>query len=85
MRFQKKKRISRENKETQKQRGNPLELVKKYHAKFCKRTKTVPINTEYESSTDNDSDGDALEERMIRALNKEKQTLRNWKNVILRV
>ena len=49
------------------------------------RNKTKPVKTEDDSSTDKDSDGDALEEKMIRALNKEKQTLRNWKNVILRV
>jgi hypothetical protein len=30
------------------------------------------VKTEDESDTDNDSDGDALEQRMIRALNKEK-------------
>ena len=51
--------------------------------KMRNRNKPVPIALD--DTTDEDSDGDALEEKMMIALNKEKQTLRNWKTVILRV
>jgi hypothetical protein len=38
-----------------------------------------------EESSDDDSDGDVLEHKMMNALLKEKQTMKNWKAVILRV
>jgi hypothetical protein len=47
------------------------------------RNKSVPLVND--ETTDEDSDGDALEEKMLKALNKEKQTLRNWKTIMLRV
>lgn len=47
------------------------------------RNKSVPLVND--ETTDEDSDGDALEEKMLIALNKEKQTLRNWKTIMLRV
>lgn len=49
------------------------------------RNRNKPVPIALDDTTDEDSDGDALEEKMMIALNKEKQTLRNWKTVILRV
>jgi len=86
LRYVRKKKLEQTDSERQKSRTTLIvNALKSRITSMRGRNKTKPVKTEDDSSTDKDSDGDALEEKMIRALNKEKQTLRNWKNVILRV
>ena len=50
----------------------------------CLRKNKTQQQPEGESS-DEDCDGESLEKHMMKVLEKEKETLRNWKTIILRV
>ena len=63
-----------------------LSLKEKVAAKIgsmiCKQKRVSPENEEI---PDDDIDCDALENKMMRSLEKEKQTLKNWHKILMRV